>query len=251
MTECKTTFGKFRIKVSSGNISVGGLKYCVNISMPSEQETVLYWLSTEEGGCSLDNTVIKGDSTIKMVDLAFSLVRKQYPSRKKITLLDDSGTSWIERHGIKKKINLLKSHLFFHGKTWYEDRFDATMCDPTIFSEYNNRKKNFTDPSKKPKEFFLGTYNEELAPIYKSSTTWKEFADKIQEKYGRSKYQMINDWYRQAIYIIFDGMEINQNWQINMENRQCEPTLKGGAGARKTRQNRAYYPLEPYFEERS
>lgn len=49
---CQTLFGKFKVKVDNKNISVGGRAFCVNLTL-RENETVLYWLKTDEGGCEL------------------------------------------------------------------------------------------------------------------------------------------------------------------------------------------------------
>ena len=40
----------------------------------------------------------------------------------------------------------------------------------------------------------------------------------------------MNDWYRKAIYEIFDGMEINQEWKIDITKRPyIECILSGGS----------------------
>ena len=151
---CKTDFGKFKFRVDDKNINVGGRTFCVNIAL-YENETSLYWLKTEEGGCELTDKEIRGTDTVKMTDLAFSLLRKYYPTRTApVTLLDDSGVGWKDKRGKKYKTNFLKGYLLLHGKTWYEDKFNATMCNDEIYAEYRAKAdKNFNDPSKKPATF--------------------------------------------------------------------------------------------------
>jgi hypothetical protein len=257
-TICQTAFGKFRIRVDDKQINVGGKTFCVNIAL-YENVTTLYWLKTDEGGCEVNEKEIENDTTIKMTDLAFSLLRKYYPERtQSITLLDDSGFSWQDKKGKKYKTNFLKGYLLLHQKTWYEDKFNATMCDPEIYSKYREKaEKNFDDPNKKPESFnFMNSeVKEKLDPLYKSSKTWGEFINKIKETYNEEKYKLIHDWYRQAIYIIFDGMEINQDWKIDISKRPyIECNQQGGAAANnksKTRKNRRitfskYNRLEPF-----
>jgi hypothetical protein len=250
---CSTEFGRFRVTVQPKNISVGGPKYCVNISL-HESETILYWLSTEDGGCALDDKVIRGEDTLRMTDLAFSLLRTYFPSRRIVTLLDDSGVSWKDARGKKHKVSLLKGHLFLYGKTWYEDKFGAKIQNAEMHAEYIRRSANYNNPSKKPEKFDFGELNDTLTPLYTSSNTWKEFAEKIKSNYpGPLKYQVIMSWYRQAIYTIFDGMEINQDWQIDVSKRPfyaCE--FQHGGTRKKTRKNKMprYSKMEPYFETR-
>ena len=78
----------------------------------------------------------------------FSLLRKYYPKRGNwVTLLDDSGFSWNDSRGKKYKTNFLKGYLLLHRKTWYEDKFNAVMCNPDIYSEYRKKAdNNFFDP---------------------------------------------------------------------------------------------------------
>lgn len=268
---CKTQFGKFRIKLEDKNIYVGGRNFCVNIVL-NEFDTQLYWLKTEEGGCELNEKEIRGDNTIKMVDLAFSLLRIQPPrlnslynrlddykrkyyqniKRSEVLLLDDSGFTWKNTKKDKKyKTNFLKGYLLIHRKTWYEEKFNAVMCNPEIYLKYREKaNKNFDDPSKKPETFnFINSEaKEKLEPLYKKSTTWGEFINKFVGKYDKEKYKLMYEWYRYAIYIIFDGVEINQDWKIDISKR---PYIECGLEGGKTRKNRRitfsnYNRLEPW-----
>lgn len=253
--ECRTDFGKFKIKLEENNINVGGRNFCVNIIL-YEKEITLYWLKTDEGGCELNEKEIKGINTVNMTDLGFSLIKKYYPHREQIvTLLDDSGFSWKDSKGKKYKTNFLKGYLLLHGKTWYEEKFNAVMCDSEIYLKYREKAdNNFNDPSKKPTtfNFMNNSIQEKLEPLYNNSKTWNEFINKLIEKYDNDKYKMIYDWYRTAIYIIFDGMEINQNWKIDISKRpiiDCKPSHKNGGS--KTKKNKRiifsnYYRIEPF-----
>jgi hypothetical protein len=251
-SSCQTSFGKFRIKVDNNGIHVcRGEIFCVNIAL-YENETSLYWLKTDEGGCELNEKEIRGNNTIKMTDLAFSLLRKYSPDRTNpITLLDDSGFSWKDGRGKKYKTNFLKGYLLLHRKTWYEDKFNAVMCDSNIYKIYRTKAdNNFDDPSKKPEVFdFFSDTKEILDPLYKSSKTWGEFIDKLAVR--EDKYNLIYHWYRQAIYVIFDGMEINQDWKIDILQRPYVECSSYKREKVKTSKNRRitfskYNRLEPF-----
>lgn len=254
---CNTAFGRFKVLVDNDNIKVGAKNYCVNIAL-HPGETTLYWLGTEDGGCELDEKIIEGNDTVKMVDLAFSLLRKYYPERNtEVTLLDDSGITWKDKKGKKYKTTFLKGYLLIHHKTWYEDKFHAVMTDPKTYADYREKAdNNFNNPSKKPKRFnFMNSdIQRELEPIYEESKTWAEFTEKIGEIYKKDKYRMMYDWYRQAIYVIFDGMEINQQWKIDISKRphiECNPLSRQSGGSKRTRKNRRitfskYRRIEPF-----
>jgi hypothetical protein len=244
--QCKTNFGKFRVKMDGNNINVGGRNFCVNIAL-YEKEACLYWLKTDAQGCELNEKDIRGENTVKMVDLGFSLLRKYYQYNY-VTLLDDSGFSWKDKRDRVYKTNFLKGYLLLHGKTWYEDKFNAVMCDSDIYTLYRQKASNFNDPSKKPATFnFMNEeVRQKLEPLYISSNTWREFIDKFVRLYGEDKYKLMYDWYRSAIYIIFDGMEINQNWKIDLLSRPyIECVQEGGFG--KTRKSRSFRRLEPFI----
>ena len=253
---CETEFGTFKVKMEGDNINVGGKNFCVNLAL-YKKETSLYWLKTDAGGCELHDKEIHGVNTVKMTDLSFSLLRKYHPERNTfVTLLDDSGFSWKDQKGKTYKTNFLKGYLLLHGKTWYEDKFNATMCDPDIYRIYRDKvQKNFDDPAKKPPAFnFMSSeIQEKLEPLYVSSKTWREFIHTFLENYEEVKYKMMYGWYRNAIYSIFDGMEINQNWKIDISKRQhiecISPVIqKGGHTTKKNRRFTFsnYKKLEPF-----
>lgn len=80
--------------------------------------------------------------------------------------------------------------------------------------------------------------------------TWTEFIDKLVVR--EDKYNLIYHWYRQAIYIIFDGMEINQDWKIDILQRPYieYDSTQGGDKKEITKNRRVtfskYNRLEPF-----
>lgn len=251
--ECSTDFGRFKVKIEPNNVFVGGKTYCVNMAFDSDV-TWLNWLSTDQGGCELDEKVIKKELTVKMVDLAFNILRDTFPDRKIVTLLDASGFSWDGPRQSKYKVNFLNGYVLFYRKTWYEEKFGATMIDPERYDTYREQVAiGFDDPTRKPEVFSFGraTY---LQPLYQESSTWGEFIEKIKKKYPDDKFKHVLDWYRQAIYHILDKREIDQTWVIDLTQRP-NYSCKWKGGSRKTlkanRRNKKYYLLQPFYEDRN
>ena len=148
-------------------------------------------------------------------DKVYSYLRKKPLGL--IYFMDDSWISWLDENGKTYETNFMKAHLLLYGKTWYEDKFGATMCDSEIYRVYKEKFRNFDDPDKKPAHFDFRNEKVQqlLDPLYISSITWREFISKILACYEKEKYKIIHDWYRYALYCIFDGIEINQNWVMS------------------------------------
>ena len=257
-SECTTKIGKFRIKTSDSNIYVGGITYCVNIKINTDTAD-LFWLETAKGGCELSNKKISGDDTIYMVDLAFSILRDKYPHISTVNLLDDSGFTWRDSRGRPYKVNFLKGYVLLHQKTWYEDKFGATINNDSIYKIYKEKINNFTDPSKKPDKFnFMNPDTQALLePLYNKTDTWKEFIDLFIKEHNDNKYKLMFDWYRNAIYTIMNGYEINQDWKIVLSARpyiSCIDTKQIGGLKSKINTRKKhnftfsrYNTLEPYY----
>jgi len=259
---CTTEFGRFKVKIEPTNIYVGGSNYCVNMALDSDV-TWLNWLSTDQGGCELDAKVIRKEATVQMVDLAFSLLRTYFPERTEVTLLDASGYSWEGPRRTKYKVNFLNGYVLLHRKTWYEEKFKATMHDDARHIAYRAEvDKGFDDPARKPAVFSFGRAQEYLQPLYQSTHTWGEFMVEFEKKFPDKKYEYMLDWYRQAIYHILNQREIDQTWKIDLTKRPmytCQWKNNTAGGARKTLRNRKskrftfsnYLPMQPFHEDRS
>ena len=260
---CRSSMGRFQVKIEPATLFLGGVHYCVNLMLDSDV-TWLNWLSTDQGGCELDSKLIRKESTVQMVDLAFSLLRTYFPGRNMITLMDGSGFSWEGPRRTKYKVNFLNGYALLYGKTWYEDKFGATMVDEHAYQRYREQIAiGFDDPSRKPSVFSFGRAEAEMMPLYQSSTTWREFVEKLKTTYPEDKYKHMLDWYRQAVFYILGGMEINQNWKIDLSTRpmySCEWMVHGGTRPSRGKKRRTakkrrftfsvYHPLPPFQEDK-
>ena len=188
------TIGKFKItitptydfydkkKINHYVLNVGGnYDKCVNITIhpensPKNKELILSWTEVIGKECTLDGQIIKGDSTVQMALLAFTLAKEIAPYAEYITLKDMSYFPCSSPDG-KKKISLPPYHIAFYGKTWYEDKFKATMLNTSDYEKYKLCIKSIDNKDLKPSYFNFGNnqIRDILVPLYTEATTWKCF----------------------------------------------------------------------------
>ncbi len=217
----KTKVGNFKVKYDFNTIFVGGKKYCITLA---NRNTYGYLdrLETENGECELDGKQIRRDNTIHMTDLAFTIIKEINPTIQIVTFIDDSHITYMDNNK-KNGVLLLSAYVLLYQKTYYEQKFNATMQDAEKYKEYVQlRTKGFNDPSMKPPTFdFLDTEIQyKLEPLYKATNTWYSFIELLKLTYKDTNiYKMIRPWYRHALHIIFQGVDITQFWQIDITNR--------------------------------
>jgi hypothetical protein len=102
-----------------------------------------------------------------------------------------------------------------------------------------------TIPDKKPAVFNFNNLEleEELSPLFIKANTWAEFFDSIDKKYGKKKCSVVYPWIINAMYIIFEGDNIfdNYKWVINLDRLPLIPfksyLQKGGVTRKKVSPN--------------
>ena len=73
-----TSVGKFKIEKTKTHLRVGGKNFCVEILFqdPKMKEAAeLQWLITKNGGCELEDKIIKGDLTVHLLKLSLTLLK--------------------------------------------------------------------------------------------------------------------------------------------------------------------------------
>lgn len=227
----KTSFGSFHIKISNRDyITIGTKQDCVQIAYKSKTNTaVLDWLGTAKGGCEASDKLIKGDDTVMMTDLGFTILKQLHPNVNPILSLTDSSTFPCSLpNGAKDSISQMIYQLLLTGKTYYQSRFNATLKykDPNSNekSAYDLFAKARTDPTRFDKDYDFE--NEELnatfAPIIQESSHWGEFFEKLNNKYGRKTCVLIHAWYKR-VYGFLAQRSIHAEWVIDMSKR---PTIE-------------------------
>ena len=217
----KTLFGQFRVKESDRLISIGGNKWCVQIVYTDDPtNTDLISLHTDTGDCEMTNKQIHGPLTQKMVHLAFTILSQKKPLIKYVNLIDSSSVTCILPDGIERKMSLMKSSLLLYGQTYYERKFEAYPENPLDIENLEKFRRNYEDPTKKPDVFSFNNKDLQklLEPIYKTSSTWKEFMIELHKIYGKHICEYIYPWFLHALGKITDR-EITSKWRINIHDK--------------------------------
>lgn len=186
---------------------------------PRSTEAILSW--TEVIGCATDSQAIKGDATVKMVQLACTILRDIAPYVTWISLSDMSFFMCDTPEG-KRKVALPPFHIAFHDKTWYEDKFHATLLDPNDHQRYRACVQALhTDPKPGRFEFINDRLTEILSPLYTSSATWKEFFILIEKHYPRDKCAIVYPWIESALSHVFKtnggDLYVGKDWKIDLK----------------------------------
>jgi hypothetical protein len=211
--EVTTPFGMFNLKLEDNVLTLGGKDTCVMIIYKGSTDSILDQLGTDRS-CELHGFPIKGETTQNMLYTATSIFRSVYQDVKHLNLLDASSYKCKFDDGSLRPISLRESHFLFHGKTYYEDKFDAepvSQEDKDTMSEF---RKALHDPSKKTEHFNFKDerLSTELTPLYTSSSTWWEFFQKIQSKWESTKCTKIYLWHRDALHMMMKWKTIPQYW---------------------------------------
>lgn len=248
-------YDKTQMEYSVLNVG-GGFDKCVNLtfhaeSSPRRSEAILSWAEVIGKFCTTDGQAIKGEATVKMVQLAFTILQEIAPYVTWVSLSDMSFFMCDTPEG-KIKVSLPPFHIAFHDKTWYEDKFHATLLDPNDHQRYRACVQALhTDPKPGQFEFINDRLTEILLPLYIASATWKEFFTLIEKHYPRDKCALVYPWIERAIVHVFKtngggDLYVGKDWKIDLKPipkihyYEVNPKKKHG-GHRSPRYERQYY----------
>jgi hypothetical protein len=225
LSDVASYFDKTRIDHYILNIG-GNFDKCVNITIhpeksQREKEIILSWAEVIDKSCTVNSQIIKGDATVTMINLAFTIAKEIAPYIEYCTLKDMSYFFCDTPDG-KKKVSLPPYHIAFYDKTWYEDKFGAIMVNDVNYKLYKECI-NAMHKSTKPDYFNFGndTIKDILYPLYIESKTWKEFFNLIGEKYPKDKCILMYPWIDSAISTIFkenggSDLYTGKDWKISL-----------------------------------
>jgi hypothetical protein len=235
-----------RTKINNYVLNVGGqMDKCVNITIHSEdsnkkEEMILSWAEVIGKNCTVDSEIIRGDATVKMVELAFTIAKEIAPYAKYISLQDMSFFNCKTPNGIKK-VSLPPYYIAFNDKTWYEDKFKAVLSNDNDYIQYKKCIKSLYSENIKPSYFNFGnnSLKEILLPLYLESKTWKDFFNLIDLNYPDTKCVLMYPWIDSAFSMIFKengctDLYTGKEWKIDLKHipkihyYQINSVKKGG-----------------------
>lgn len=246
----KTKIGTFDIKITNREyITIGTKTGCVQIGYNNRSNTAsLDWLGTEKGGCEALGKDIRGQKTIIMVDLGFTILRQLYPDvNPEVSLCDSSTFKCILPNNTPVHISNMIYNLLLSGKTYYQNKFNAKLKYKASEPAYNHFIRTREDPSifDKSYNFNNDDLNTLLQPVLQESTNWGDFFNKLHTKFGRQTCVVIYSWY-QSVYGYLAQEAIHSEWLIDISNRNKidYDIISKNNSKNYTRKNFIYNPYE-------
>ena len=244
----KTQYGKFRVTVNEDTrekksmgkiITVGGRNKCVGIKALYSSDTAhLLNINTRVGGCEVSGEGIAGEKTVGMINLAFTILKREMPTILHVELEDKSDFPCSLSEGNPVGISLALYEMMFHQMSWYERHFGAYLLNPRLRELYVASKPNF---KLKPVTSDITFHNEDLnvmlLPILDESASWEDFFAKVYKM--DTKCRIIFPWYAKILKILFDNISFErQSWLIDLYSEKIptvefETTQAGGTYTRK------------------
>jgi len=214
---------------------------CVNISYKYKNNKPVKAMIPHllyEPECAVASLLTKGSGTELMIKRAILYAYNDVPSVPIFEFEDDSNIDCVEKQMGKppprktvKPVNLEFFNIAYHGKTWYESRFNAQMIDSEKYKRYKKSLEFLTDPAKKPefKNFLEIIENKHAADspqlrlledCYRAPT-YRKFFEAIPRE---ARCSILYEWLETFMkhYIIYDN-----NWYIDARN--MEAVQSGGS----------------------
>ena len=181
-------------------MNIGGKDKCASFTIPmyKKEPIKLSYASSSSNHfqCTLDDKEIKGESTYKMMCLAFTIIR-EITDQTYIEFEDMSHFECLLPNGEKKDVTLAPFAFLFYGQTWYEQKFGAVLVNTAKRNAYTNMKCRRNDPTYKPAIYTFGS-NKSLQILiqkhYDASITWADFFKLISDEFGRNKCSLVYPW---------------------------------------------------------
>lgn len=237
IVDISTDFGTFHLRINKISfpdsfdneitMKMGVKDFCAFFSIPMYKKEPIKLsyarASSDRFQCTLDNKEIKGETTYKMMCLAFTIIR-EITDQTYIEFDDMSHFDCVLPNGEKKDVTLAPFSFLFNGQTWYEQRFGAVLVNIAKRNAYMNMKCRRTNPEYKPATYEFGnnkSLQTMLQPHFEATRTWAEFFERIAKEYGKNKchivYPCVSDVLEKHIFknnFEFSG----DKWIMNIDN---------------------------------
>jgi hypothetical protein len=264
----KRTIQSYGDKIIGRTYRIGGdyekcvtvsYKYKDNIPIEASIPHLLY-----EPECSIGSTLERGGGSEIMIKTLLRHAYSEIPSlpffvfddMSKIDCLPKDIAKPPERK-ILRPLNLAYFSIAYHGKTWYEMRFNAEMKDKERYVKYRDRLQFLTNPADKPDfERFLEIAQppdeqiEMLQSLYKETETYRDFFNAIPKE---KRCNMLYYWLTTFMKYYIGDVYTENDWVMNVNTFDNTPSLGGGYTRRKRtrRVRKQMYRLYDYKESHS
>jgi hypothetical protein len=222
------------ITIYVGNKTV----YCIDVMLEKAITGELYdtgYLSKIRWDkvCTLDNDFEKGNDSIMLVKLILSYINSHYPSVKSLRFTDLSTKECDDG----STINLAALKYLTNGKTWYEEKFGASVDEERkLFFDIMNKqllekKKNTSWDLLKTRIPVdkLSIPEDEVKDLYMRSSTWQEFFYPIRERLGVSRTCIIfSPWFNQFASGYLKISYISLQYSLPVKDHGIPYTMSGG-----------------------
>ena len=237
---------EFRGQTLIHTYKIGGaeLSDCVNISYIYENNKpkrakiphLLY-----EPECAVGSSLERGGGTELMIKTLLRYAFNEVPTVNQFEFEDNSHIDCMDKNLTnapprkpKKPLNLAYFFIAYHGMTWYEARFNATMIDKTKYKLYKEKLKFLTD-AKPAFELFLNIIGSALSSteeaaylekLYNKTATYREFFEAIPKtKRCLVLYSWLNTFMEHYLSTSFSS----SGWVINVNNMDKPAQIVGGS----------------------
>lgn len=205
--------------------------YCVNISYIYENNKPKRAKIVLESECDIGSTL--GGGTEIMIKTLLRYAFNDVPSVHHFEFEDNSHIDCIDcpKKSVtnnppikpKKPLNLAYFFIAYHGMTWYEARFNATMIDKAKYKLYKEKLK-FLKEEKPSFELFLNIIGSALSSaeeaaylekLYNKTATYREFFESIPKT---KRCVVLYSWLNTFMEHYLSSSFSSSGWVINVNN---------------------------------
>ena len=234
----------------SVTVKVGG-RYdnCVNIGYSFRNNipiSAILGHTKSDPECGLLKNLEEGGGK-DMTNVALHEAYKLYPSIPIFNLDDMSNIDCLETKDghpprrLKQPLSLPHYNISFHGKTWYEQHFNATMTDSDRYKSYRDNVKKFLESALPLFKEFINmtkmvdeTKHNVIKPLYDASLTYGDLFSKIHKLDRKPRCWLLYNW-NKTLVESFVGKNLATDWQIDIHTLNNKPKTGGRIKTRKSK----------------
>jgi hypothetical protein len=233
---CKVTEYGINTEAYKSTISFGtGIKkFCLIAAYFKQKPNEIYIDRVEKKDvCTIGKPLGSfEEGTVKLVKVALWTMKNMYPAVVKFTLRDDSQIM-CDGENSKDKMSMSYDYILKYNETWYQNKFNAEL--PGFISKTRNKNSKLTIVNSEENSLMANVYNsfkvldEPITPLplvidllpmlntykeeYESSTTPRQFIDKLRTKLENKYCNTVGKWLNSYMLYLHIDIEMNK-WYI-------------------------------------